>query len=98
MPSWRRCGNWRTGCRKKVGRRAGADRVDGARGPSAVGPSSVESLAGDRCGAGVVGVATGPSGVRAALPLQEAQGRAPGLVTTVVLERVMNCSPAGDVV
>ena len=33
MRSWRRCGSWPTGRRKKVGRRAGADRVDGARRP-----------------------------------------------------------------
>ena len=84
-PSWRRCGSWRTGRRKKVGGRAGADRVDGPGGPPAAGAAAVEPPAGGRGGAGLVGVAAGPSGVRATMPLQETRGRAAGLVTTVVL-------------
>ena len=51
-------------------------------GPAAVGPP-----AGSRRGPGLVGVAAGPPGVRATLPLQETRGRTSGLVTTVVLER-----------
>ncbi len=70
---------------KKVGRRAGADRGDGAGGAPAAGPPAVGPPAGGRGGPGLVGVAEGPPGVRQTMPLQETRRRAAGLVTTVVL-------------
>ena len=79
-----------TGRRKKVGRRAGVDRVDGPGGASTAGAAAVEPPAGCRRGPGLVGVAAGASGVRATLPLQNAWSRAPRLDTTVVLGRVDN--------
>src|SRR3982751_3684195 len=59
MPSWRRCGSWPTGLRKKVGRGAGVDRVDGTRGPPAPGPPAVGPVAGGRRRLELVGLASG---------------------------------------
>lgn len=92
-PSWRRCGGWPTGRRKKVDRRPGADRADGPGGPSAAGAVVVGSAAGGRRRPGLVGVAAGPPGAGAAVSLQEEGSRTSGLVTTVVLREIRATFP-----
>ncbi len=70
---------------KKVGRPARTDRFDGSGGASVVGRAAVEPLAGCRGGDELVALASGPSGGRATLPLQEAGSHTAGRDTTVVL-------------